>query len=285
MDVFFGAVITTYLFMGIIGFLLFAFWVWMLVDCLNNKTFVGNEKTVWVIVIVLTNGVGALIYLFSKLINSELQKKEIIVSWIFFTLILFVGIMFASFLYSTPRMINDGFNAEFARINKSIQKTINHNATNNTYGRRSPVNKTRTYRTNKAKVTNSKRDTSKKEYEISDIKISSNDANKITNAKTVTRIQPKFNKGKYIELGRWSNRKLPGKSTVVILDFGNELILIEHFDDGMQIEQPLTKKRINDSNQKYRFVGKNTEDNYVVDRTGNLIVSDSMGLKGNYKPI
>ncbi len=38
-------------------------WVWALVDCLKNEPSVGNDKTVWVLVIALTHWIGALIYL------------------------------------------------------------------------------------------------------------------------------------------------------------------------------------------------------------------------------
>ncbi len=41
-----------------------AFWIWMLVDCLKNERYVGNEKIIWVLVIALTHWLGALIYYF-----------------------------------------------------------------------------------------------------------------------------------------------------------------------------------------------------------------------------
>jgi hypothetical protein len=58
-----------FLFFG--GFMLFgacafAFWIWMLVDCLKFESSEGNDKLVWVLVIVLTNWVGALIYYFVR---------------------------------------------------------------------------------------------------------------------------------------------------------------------------------------------------------------------------
>ena len=54
---------------GQIVFLLFvaaaiAFWVWMLVDCLKNNGLVGNEKIIWVLVLVFTHFLGAIIYFF-----------------------------------------------------------------------------------------------------------------------------------------------------------------------------------------------------------------------------
>lgn len=41
----------------------FAFWVWMLVDCIRNLRLTDNQRIVWVIVIALTHCLGALIYL------------------------------------------------------------------------------------------------------------------------------------------------------------------------------------------------------------------------------
>ena len=39
------------------------FWVWMLVDCATKEPSEGNDKVVWILVIVFTHWVGALIYL------------------------------------------------------------------------------------------------------------------------------------------------------------------------------------------------------------------------------
>ena len=38
-------------------------WIWMLIDCAVNEPSDGNDKLVWVLIIVLTNWIGALIYL------------------------------------------------------------------------------------------------------------------------------------------------------------------------------------------------------------------------------
>jgi len=40
------------------------FWVWMLVDCLTRRSLQGNEKLIWVLVILLGNVLGALVYFF-----------------------------------------------------------------------------------------------------------------------------------------------------------------------------------------------------------------------------
>ncbi len=52
------------LFGALITALLTAFWLWMLIECLLNSSLQGTEKIVWVLVIVLTHFIGALIYFF-----------------------------------------------------------------------------------------------------------------------------------------------------------------------------------------------------------------------------
>ncbi len=38
------------------------FWVWMLVDCATKEPDQGNDKVVWILVILFTHWVGALLY-------------------------------------------------------------------------------------------------------------------------------------------------------------------------------------------------------------------------------
>ena len=38
-------------------------WIWMIVDCATNEPAEGNEKIVWILVLVFTHFLGALIYL------------------------------------------------------------------------------------------------------------------------------------------------------------------------------------------------------------------------------
>lgn len=47
-----------------VGLLLFAFWIWMLVDAITNNGLSGTEKIVWVLVIIFLHFLGALIYFF-----------------------------------------------------------------------------------------------------------------------------------------------------------------------------------------------------------------------------
>ena len=48
---------------GLVGFGGTILWIWMLIDCISNESSEGNDKLVWVLVIVLTQVLGALIYL------------------------------------------------------------------------------------------------------------------------------------------------------------------------------------------------------------------------------
>ena len=42
------------------------FWIWALIDCINNESTEGNERIVWVVVIAVTHWIGALIYLVTR---------------------------------------------------------------------------------------------------------------------------------------------------------------------------------------------------------------------------
>ncbi len=48
----------------LVGLVMFAFWIWMLVDALTNQGLDSNEKLIWTVVIVFTHFIGALIYFF-----------------------------------------------------------------------------------------------------------------------------------------------------------------------------------------------------------------------------
>jgi len=56
----------------------FAFWIWMIIDCATNEPSAGNDKVVWIIIIVFAQIVGALIYYFVRRRPRELQK-----GWVF----------------------------------------------------------------------------------------------------------------------------------------------------------------------------------------------------------
>lgn len=38
-------------------------WIWMIVDCATKEPSEGNDKLVWILIILLTHCIGALIYL------------------------------------------------------------------------------------------------------------------------------------------------------------------------------------------------------------------------------
>jgi len=53
-------------------FALLGFWIWMIVDVADNKQLNGNDKLIWVLIVVLCNWIGALIY---YLVQRPKQKK------------------------------------------------------------------------------------------------------------------------------------------------------------------------------------------------------------------
>ena len=55
---------------GIIGTL---FWLWMLIDCATKEPSEGNDKLIWIIIIIFTNLLGALVYFF---IRRPKRKRE-----------------------------------------------------------------------------------------------------------------------------------------------------------------------------------------------------------------
>ena len=44
----------------------FVLWIWMLVDCATHEPAEGNDKIVWILIIVFTHWLGALIYLLAR---------------------------------------------------------------------------------------------------------------------------------------------------------------------------------------------------------------------------
>ncbi|MFQ6042366.1 MAG: PLDc N-terminal domain-containing protein [Candidatus Poribacteria bacterium] len=52
-----------FLALGIGGTIL---WIWMIVDCATKEPSDGNDKLIWILIIILTHWIGALIYLFVR---------------------------------------------------------------------------------------------------------------------------------------------------------------------------------------------------------------------------
>lgn len=49
--------------LGLAGGLLVVFWIWMLIDCAIYETGEGNVKATWILILLIGNWVGALLYL------------------------------------------------------------------------------------------------------------------------------------------------------------------------------------------------------------------------------
>lgn len=61
----------------IIGILLFAFWIWMIIDCAKRNFKNDTEKIIWILVIVLLVWIGALIYyIIVRVINPKGISKK-----------------------------------------------------------------------------------------------------------------------------------------------------------------------------------------------------------------
>jgi hypothetical protein len=50
----------------LLGLAVFVFWLWALVDAIRNPALDGSMRIVWVVVIVLLQFLGALLYLFMR---------------------------------------------------------------------------------------------------------------------------------------------------------------------------------------------------------------------------
>ena len=50
------------LFVITFGLAAFAFWIWMIVDCAQNKRLNDSERIVWILVVIFLHILGALIY-------------------------------------------------------------------------------------------------------------------------------------------------------------------------------------------------------------------------------
>lgn len=46
--------------------LCFGFWIWMLIECATKEPDTGNNKVVWILIIVFAHIIGALIYYFVR---------------------------------------------------------------------------------------------------------------------------------------------------------------------------------------------------------------------------
>jgi hypothetical protein len=50
---------------GLIGLLIFIFEIWMLIDAIKNPRLQGNQRVIWVLVILLLPCLGSIVYFFA----------------------------------------------------------------------------------------------------------------------------------------------------------------------------------------------------------------------------
>ena|SRR2546421_726806 len=60
----------------LLGVLTTIFWVWMLIDCATNKTLRDNQKIGWILAILFTHLIGAIIYYFVVRTPRLAQARE-----------------------------------------------------------------------------------------------------------------------------------------------------------------------------------------------------------------
>lgn len=49
---------------GLLGIAMFGFWLWMLIDAISHTPSENSTKLIWILIIVFTGIIGALIYFF-----------------------------------------------------------------------------------------------------------------------------------------------------------------------------------------------------------------------------
>jgi len=62
-EAFFGAFFLIWIFAALVGMALFALWLWALIEIITKETDDQNTRLIWVLVVIFTHGIGALIYL------------------------------------------------------------------------------------------------------------------------------------------------------------------------------------------------------------------------------
>ena len=62
----FSAFLLFYCLIGIVALLGLAFWIWTIVDSATNEPSGGNDKLVWLLIIIFTGVIGSLVYYFVR---------------------------------------------------------------------------------------------------------------------------------------------------------------------------------------------------------------------------
>lgn len=60
----------------LLSLLAFGIWLWALIDCAVNESSEGNTKIVWVLIIVFTNWIGAILYLLVRRPQRLREERE-----------------------------------------------------------------------------------------------------------------------------------------------------------------------------------------------------------------
>lgn len=72
-----GFFMLTMILIVVIAVLLFAFWIWMIIDCAKRNFKNETDKIVWILVIALLSILGAAVYYFAvKLPDKDGKKKN-----------------------------------------------------------------------------------------------------------------------------------------------------------------------------------------------------------------
>jgi hypothetical protein len=59
---------------ALLALALTVFWIWMIVDCATKEPSQGNDKIVWIVIIIFTHWIGALIYF---LVRRPQRKRDL----------------------------------------------------------------------------------------------------------------------------------------------------------------------------------------------------------------
>ncbi len=71
-----GFILLMIFLMFALALLLFAFWIWMIVDCAKRRFKNDNEKIVWILVLIFLALLGAVIYYFAVKLQDNGKVKK-----------------------------------------------------------------------------------------------------------------------------------------------------------------------------------------------------------------
>jgi hypothetical protein len=72
----FGLLLVGFVVFAVLAFFaaLMGFWIWMLIDCAVHTPDENNQKLVWILIVVLTGWIGALVYFFVQRPKNRLRE-------------------------------------------------------------------------------------------------------------------------------------------------------------------------------------------------------------------